>query len=184
MKKRRIIRWTVLGVLLTAVIGFTVYKWPQHKDLTFENVALWYARDDADKVEGFQPGYTTVKLSLVRRRMLTAPDSYSGTIMVGDVEYTIQGERRNGLISDMQDKIAYGKTPAMTLHADYRVTKEIEPGLLIPRAESIVTDYIDKRFDRFYLLESPKVGVDFIKAYVYPAASDSEAYALYQSLND
>ncbi len=180
--KKRVIILSVVALLVLTVVSILVYQWPIHKERHYDNVALHQSELADGTTSGFVDGAATVSMSLTRRRKLTEPDIYSGTLTINGQEYTISSGRNYGSFIDAwKDKLAKDKQDYIYLQASIEKTEEREPGVFLPSTVSFATIRCSRDLETFYLMENTDYLTDFY-AYVYPADNEKEAYAIVELL--
>ncbi len=190
MKKRKIVRYTVLGVLAALVIGGIVYKLPYHEELAYEDVPVWFVEDTAtrQRIQGFGDSTATIEISYTAQRNFFAPPTYSGTIRIDD---RVNEIRPSGWVGDVSvqnlcynidRKIALRNSEVLHLDAEILVRQE---GSMPLRQESLVMFRKMKNEDAFFLLETlddDASNESTMAAYVYPAENRQQASALSDAL--
>ena len=193
MKKKRIILLSVAAVVVLVGVGFGIYLWPQRIERNFKDVSLWYADiiQTEENDEGFRANAADVTLSLTKRRHLTAPDQYTGTITINDKTYTVYGRIYSGSFFDVfkekfQEKLAENKRNTIYLSARTIQMKEIASDVNVPASAAVATLIMSGDLERFYLSESLSLAEDAsgkqTRYYIYPAENEEEALAVYDSL--
>ena len=182
--KKRIILWAVLGWLSVMAVGTVVYKWPRKVEVRVDNVALLYTREGHDTVGEFQKDYTTVTVSLTRHRRLTAPDSYTGTITVGETEYTVVGRDTGGFLEKLRSKWKPAGAPYMELSATKFRQVETAPQEYVTESEAEVRMIADGKFTECIIMEFPESDSGKTNRYVYPAETEGDARKRYQTIQD
>lgn len=188
MKKKRIILLSAAAAVVLVGVSLGVYLWPQRIERTFEDAALWYADSNQtwERSEGFRADAADVTLALTKRRHLTAPDQYTGTITINGTAYTISGRTYGGFFDTWKEKFEEDTQDTIYLSAETTRMYEAFPGVSIPVPDVVVTLIASRDFERFYLSESPSryegAQERFIHYYIHPAGSEEEARAVYKSL--
>ncbi len=192
MEKRKIVRYTVLGVLAALVIGGIVYKLPYHEELAYEDVPVWFVEDTAtrQRIQGFGDSTATIEISYTAQRNFFAPPTYSGTIRIDD---RVNEIRPSGWVGDVSvqnlcysidRKIGLRNNEALCLDAEILVRQE---GPMPLRQESLVMFCKMKNEDVFYLVET-LYDDDALNqstqttVFVYPAENEQQAGALSATL--
>ena len=181
--KKKIVGLSVVALLIVVVISAVIYQWPRDKTMTYENVALYYTKQEDGRFSDFQSDYATVDLSITQRRRLTAPTTYSGTITINGLEYSILDHDYGDFWNAWQEKDNQNKRAFIQLYARIEELKETESGVFMPIPKAVVTMYVSKDFNMFYLLENPQVNISVTNCYIYPASSAEEARAVYDALS-
>ena len=181
--KKRIIVGAILALVLVTTAATVIYQWPIHQERTYEHVALWYAYEGEERTGGFVEDYTTVCLSITRKRKLTAPDVYEGTITLGEKKYTLSDHDYGGFFDTWKRKFEEGNKISLSLTAEISAERETDSGVTIPVSTDLVDLYIRNDFASFVLMESLEINSGKLNVYAYPASSEEEAQTVYESLH-
>ena len=181
MKKR-----IIIGIIIAAIVGLIGgsiwYIWPIEVEQTFEDVALWYARDGDETISDFVDDCTTIHMSFTRQRRMTLPDSFSGTITIGDNEYTIRTPNAYfTFFQNIRNKWAEDRQPYLEIDAYQYAEPDPNEDLYLPTPEVAVFLYMSRDGQSFYIVVNPtNSAINYV--YTYPADTWEEAYAVYSSI--